>query len=181
MTKYFYFFMMVFVALPTFAQETFTLTSPGLGGVGTNKEVFNGFGCEGENTSPMLKWTNAPEGTKSFAITMYDKNAPTGSGWWHWLVFNISSDTKMLPANAGDITSGLMPKGAIQSLTDFGGYGYGGPCPPKGHGYHQYMITIYALDVDKLDLDKDSSPAKVGYNLHGHTIEKASVVFYYQR
>ena len=116
--------------LGLFGQSSFTLKSKTLGGNATNLEVFNGFGCAGENSSPALSWSNAPKGTKSFAITMYDPDAPTGSGWWHWLVFDLPSDVNSLPQNAGDISKGLMHKQAIQSITNYGATGYGGPCPP---------------------------------------------------
>ncbi len=162
------------------AQGTFTLHSLDVGGQATLAQVFNGFGCTGENRSPQLSWSNAPEGTKSFAITMYDPDAPTGSGWWHWVAFDIPVDTKELPAGAGSSTSG-MPAGAVQSMTDFGAAGYGGPCPPPGHGPHQYIVTIYALKTDKLGLDEKAGAAMVGFNLNQHMLAKASLVFYYTR
>lgn len=164
----------------SFAQ-TFTLSSKDVGGQATTEQVFNGFGCTGGNISPELTWKNAPEGTKSFAITMYDSDAPTGSGWWHWLVFDIPATANNIPQNAGNVTLSLMPKGAIQSMTDFGGFGYGGPCPPPGHGIHQYIFTIYALKTDKLGLEAKANPALVGYNLNFNTIAKASIVLYYKR
>lgn len=164
-----------------FAQGTFTLSSKDLGGMATVQEEFNGFGCSGKNQSPQLSWENAPEGTKSYAITMYDPDAPTGSGWWHWVVFDIPADINELVSNAGNTSVNLMPKGVIQSMTDFGGKGYGGPCPPKGHGMHQYIITVYALKTDKLGLDANSNPAVVGYNLWSNTLAKASIIAYYQR
>ncbi len=177
------FIVALFISLSStsFAQKTFTLTSKDLGGMATNQEEFNGFGCTGKNQSPQLSWKNAPKGTKSYAITMYDPDAPTGSGWWHWVVYDIPSKAKELESNAGDISLDLMPKGAIQGLTDFGGKGYGGPCPPVGHGLHQYIITVYALKTDKLEVGENASPAVVGYNLWANTIEKASIVVYYQR
>lgn len=165
----------------TYAQNTFTLKSNDLGGQATMKEVFNGFGCTGKNISPELSWENAPEGTKSFAVTIYDKDAPTGSGWWHWLIFDINQNTSNLKAGAGTIEMNLAPKNSIQSLTDFSTYGYGGPCPPEGDGIHQYIVTVYALNTEKLGLKKEASPALVGFMLNQHVIEKASLVFYYQR
>ncbi len=162
-------------------QNTFTLSSQDLGGEATKTEEFNGFGCTGKNQSPQLSWKNAPEGTKSFAITMYDPDAPTGSGWWHWIVFDIPSDINQLVTNAGNTSLQLMPEGAIQSITNFGTGGYGGPCPPENHGLHQYIITVYALKTKKLGLDKDANPAIVGYYLWNNTLAKASLVMYYQR
>ncbi len=177
---------LIFALIATFsnslsAQNTFTLTSETIGGVTTKSEEFNGFGCTGKNESPQLSWKNAPKGTKSFAITMYDPDAPTGSGWWHWLVFDIPANVNELVANAGNINLNLAPKQAIQSITDYGTHGYGGPCPPKGHGLHQYMITVYALKTDKLGLDKNTNAAIVGYYLNNNTLAKASIVSYYKR
>jgi len=164
-----------------FSQNTFTLSSNTLGGEATKIEEFNGFGCTGKNESPQLSWKNAPEGTKSFAITMYDPDAPTGSGWWHWVVFDIPTSTTELVANAGDIKLNLTPEGTIQSITNYGTQGYGGPCPPQGHGLHQYIITVYALKTDTLGLDKNTNPAIVGYYLWNNTLAKASIVSYYKR
>ena len=161
--------------------QTFTLRSKDIGEQATDKQVYNGFGCTGENLSPELYWENIPAGTKSFAITMHDPDAPTGSGFWHWVVFDIPADISELKTGAGNIAKGLMPAGAIQSNTDFGQPGYGGPCPPPGHGFHQYLITIYALKVDKLGLEKNATPAYVGFNLFSNTISKASLVMYYKR
>ena len=168
-------------SLNLFGQNAFTLESETLGGNATTTEEFNGFGCTGKNTSPQLSWSNAPEGTKSFAITMYDPDAPTGSGWWHWVVFDIPSDVNSLLKNAGNIEKGLMPKDATQSITNYGVPGYGGPCPPENHGLHQYIITVHALKVDKLGLDENTNPAIVGYYLWNNTIAKASIVTYYER
>lgn len=160
-----------------FAQ-TFTLKSNDLSGQATLKQVYNGFGCTGENASPELHWENAPAGTKSFAITLYDKDAPTGSGWWHWLIFDIPETVQQLPTDAGDLTAKLAPETAIQSKTDFGTSGYGGPCPPVGKP-HQYVVTVYALDTEKLGLNSEASSALVGFILEQHVIQKASIVFYY--
>lgn len=147
----------------------------------TIQEVFNGFGCTGQNLSPQLSWQNVPAGTKSFAVTMYDKDAPTGSGFWHWVVFDLPASATELKQGAGDPAKKLLPAGAIQSITDFGKAGYGGPCPPEGDKPHQYLITVYALKTDKLGLDANASPALVGFYLNGQMLGKASVVAYYQR
>ncbi|RZK17797.1 MAG: YbhB/YbcL family Raf kinase inhibitor-like protein [Pedobacter sp.] len=164
-----------------FGQKTFTLSSKDLGGQSTKTQEFNGFGCSGENQSPQLSWKNAPEGTKSFAITMYDPDAPTGSGFWHWVVFDIPANTNELVTGAGNAKLNLTPKEAIQSLTDYGIKGFGGPCPPEGHGFHQYIITVYALKTDKLGLNDSINPAIVGFNLWNQTLAKASIVAYYRR
>jgi Raf kinase inhibitor-like YbhB/YbcL family protein len=115
-----------------------TLTSADIkaGGSIANEQVFKGFGCTGGNLSPALSWSGAPAATKSFAVSIYDPDAPTGSGWWHWVVFNIPAGTTSLPKGAGDVEKKLMPAGAIQSRTDFGTGGYGGPCPPAGDKPH---------------------------------------------
>ena len=148
-----------------------------------NEQVLKGFGCSGDNISPSLSWTGAPKGTKSFAVTVFDPDAPTGSGWWHWVVFNIPASTTSIPKNAGDVNAKLMPEGAIQSRTDFGTDGYGGPCPPKGAKPHHYHFTVFAVDVDKLPdaADHNASGALVGFDLHFHTLGKASFTALYGR
>ncbi len=172
---------MVVVTGDVHAQGTFTLKSKDVGGQATMKQVFNSFGCTGNNISPHLLWEHAPKEAKSFAVTMYDPDAPTGSGWWHWVVFDIPASVNELQSDAGNPTKNLMPAGAIQSMTDFGAIGYGGPCPPEGHGFHTYIITVHALKTDKLGLDKNANPALVGFMLNQQTIAKASLVFYYKR
>ena len=176
------FLLITSIACFTITQaQTFTLKSNDIGGQLTTKQEFKGFGCTGENTSPQLSWENAPKGTKSFAITVYDPDAPTGSGWWHWLIFDIPTNINELVANAGNIEAKLAPKGAIQSVTNYGTQGFGGACPPEGHGLHQYIFTIYALKTNSLGLNAETNPAIVGYYLHNNTIAKASIVAYYQR
>jgi Raf kinase inhibitor-like YbhB/YbcL family protein len=164
-----------------FAQKTFTLTSKDLGGELTKVQEFGGFGCSGENQSPQLSWKNAPEGTKSFAVTMYDPDAPTGSGFWHWVVFDLPANSNELVTNAGNTSLNLIPNGAVQSVTDYGIKGFGGPCPPVGHGLHQYIITVYALKTDTLGLTDTTNPAVVGFYLWNQTLAKASIVAYYKR
>ncbi|WP_437921560.1 YbhB/YbcL family Raf kinase inhibitor-like protein [Sphingobacterium sp. LRF_L2] len=175
--------LILFVACSTFvfSQTTFTLTSSDLGGEATLTQEFGGFGCSGENKSPQLSWKNAPKETKSFAVTMYDPDAPTGSGFWHWVVFDIPANVNELVTNAGNIALHLAPKGAIQSVTDYAIRGFGGPCPPVGHGFHQYIITVYALKTDKLGLNENTNPAIVGFTLWNQTLAKASIVTYYKR
>ena len=165
--------------------QNVTLTSSDLkeGGTIANEQVFKGFGFAGGNVCPALHCSGAPTGSKSFAVTIYDPDAPTGSGWWHWVVFNIPPTTTSLPKGAGDVKKHLMPKGAIQSRTDFGSDGYGGPCPPQGDKPHHYQITVFAVDVDKLpDAKNDSaSAALVGFDLHFHTLAKATLTGLYGR
>lgn len=161
--------------------KNFTVTSNDLQGQATNDEVFSGFGCTGKNISPQLSWNNAPEGTKSFAITMHDPDAPTGSGWWHWVVYNIPGSTTEIATGAGRSESAALPKGSMQGRTDFGMKGYGGPCPPEGHGPHRYIITVHALDTEKLEVPDDASPGLIGYNLNDRSLARASLIFYYER
>ena len=139
--------------------QAFTLTSPDLaGGVFTDKFVLNGFGCTGQNVSPALTWSNAPAGTKSFALQVHDPDAPTGSGLWHWAVYNIPASATALAQGAGNSAASL-PAGAFAGNTDFldtgatGGNGnYGGPCPPPGDAPHRYVFTLYAVAVDKIEV-----------------------------
>lgn len=160
---------------------TFTLLSAELSGQTKENQIFNGFGCTGNNVSPQLHWVSAPEGTKSFALTLYDPDAPTGSGWWHWLIFNIPHSCHELVSDAGNLQSKKSPDGCTQSINDYGSFGYGGPCPPEGHGIHQYIFTLHALDTEKLDLYENANPALVGFNINAHTIQKTSLVMYHKR
>ncbi len=157
--------------------NNFTLTSSDLKGQLTKKQEFNGFGCSGENISPQLSWGNAPKGTKSFAITVYDPDAPTGSGWWHWVVFDIPSNKTTLASGFGNNDS----KEAIQTITDYGKTGFGGACPPVGDKAHRYIFTVHALDIETLGLDKNTNAATVGYYINSHSIAKASIISYYNR
>ena len=141
---------------------------------------FNGFGCSGENKSPALKWNGAPKDTKSFAVTMYDPDAPTGSGFWHWLVVNIPSNVSELAAGAGS-AGGKLPAGSLQTRTDFGAPGYGGPCPPEGDHPHRYLFTVFAVGADRLDVKADTSAAVVGFNLHFATLAKAAIMGLFKR
>jgi len=142
---------------------------------------FNGFGCTGENKSPELKWSGAPKEVKSFAVTMYDPDAPTGSGWWHWLVINIPADVTELTANAGAVNSTTLPKGAIQGRSDYGVAAWGGTCPPQSDKPHRYIFTVYALKADKLDIPADATAALIGYMIHGNMLEKTSFTAKYGR
>jgi Raf kinase inhibitor-like YbhB/YbcL family protein len=161
--------------------EEFTLKSNDLEGQLTLSQVFSGFGCSGKIISPSLKWINAPGNTKSFAVTVYDPDAPTGSGWWHWVIFNIPASINELKTDAGRIDKKMAPAESIQSMTDFGKPGFGGACPPQGDKSHRYIFTVYALNVVKLDLDEKTPPAMVGFFLNGSVIAKASLISYYQR
>lgn len=162
-------------------HSNLTLSSPDLKGQACQEQIFNGEACRGLNISPQLDWTGAPAYTRSFAITMYDRDAPSGSGWWHWVVMNLPATVAGVVKNAGDLRFNLMPEGVIQVRNDFGLLGYCGPCPPPGDGIHEYMITVYALDIPKIDLPEDINPAKAGFQINAHTLQKASLVMYYQR
>lgn len=158
----------------------FKLTVEGLekGNKIGEKNVFNSFGCSGENVSPALSWTGAPKDAKAFAVTVYDPDAPTGSGWWHWLVYNIPAETTSLPEGAGT-TAGKLPAGAQQGRTDFGKPGYGGPCPPPGKP-HRYVFKVFALKAP-IEVPADASAAMIGFNLNGNKLAEASVTAKYGR
>ena len=176
------FFMIGFVVTTSYVQaEGFTLSSPDISGQLSNTQVFNGFGCSGKNISPILNWKNAPEGTKSFAVTVYDPDAPTGSGWWHWVIFDIPANVQSLESNAGNIKIAAAPKGSIQSGTSFGQPGFGGACPPQGDKPHQYIFTVYALKIDKLGLNDNATAELVGFYLGRNMLARASIVAYYAR
>lgn len=169
------------VPTPIIARESgkFTLSSPDVlaGSKIDNKFVLHGFGCEGGNISPALEWKNPPAGTKSFSLQVYDPDAPSGSGWWHWTVYNIPASVTQLAQGAGN-ASATLPSGAVAGANDFqdtgasGGNGnYGGPCPPAGDKPHRYIFTIYALSVD--DIDAAAGIPKTGTAaLHGFVLNK---------
>ena len=167
------------------AQSTagkFTVTSTNIspGGKIADAQVYNSFGCKGGNVSPELSWSSAPAGTKSFAILMHDPDAPTGSGWWHWVVYNIPASVSSLPAGAGDPKKSLLPSGALQGRTDFGDPGYGGPCPPPGKP-HRYYVRVYALKVEKLEVPADATAAFVAFSVRMHTLATAELMGTYGR
>jgi Raf kinase inhibitor-like YbhB/YbcL family protein len=147
--------------------------------------VYNGMGCNGQNISPALQWSNAPAGTKSFAVTAYDPDAPTGSGWWHWVIYNIPASTTALAAGAGNarglLSSGSAPSGSAEGNTDFGTKGYGGPCPPVGDKPHHYIFTVFALKVAKLDVPSSATAAMVGFNLNANKLATARITGLYAR
>ena len=161
----------------------FSLSSPTVkpGSMLTDAQVFKGFGCEGKNTSPALKWSGAPSGTKSYAVTVYDPDAPTGSGWWHWVVYNIPASATELPEGAGGTDGKGLPAGAAQGRTDFGSAGFGGACPPKGDKPHRYIFTVHALKTDKIEVPADASAALVGFMLNANRLAKASFEARYGR
>ncbi len=165
------------------AVHGFELTSQDIhaGKLMAKAQEYKGFGCDGGNTSPQLAWRHAPSGTKSFAVTVYDPDAPTGSGWWHWMAFNIPADVSMLPANAGDPAAGLAPKSMVQHRSDYGTAGFGGACPPPGDKAHRYQFKVFALDVERLEIKPNSSAALVGYMLNSHKLGVAELEALYKR
>jgi Raf kinase inhibitor-like YbhB/YbcL family protein len=136
-----------------------------------------GFGCSGGNQSPQLSWSGAPEGTRSYTLTCYDPDAPTGSGFWHWVVANIPVDVTELASGAG--RSGT-PPGAVTVRNDAGQREYGGPCPPQGDHPHRYIFTVFAVGVEQLAVNDDTTPAVVGYQLHFNTLAKAELMGLYK-
>lgn len=142
---------------------------------------YNAFGCSGENHSPSLTWQGEPEGTKSFAITVHDPDAPTGSGWWHWQVINLPISMHYLPKDAGAEHGKNLPAGAIQFKNDYGVKAWGGFCPPKGDKPHRYVFTIYAMAVEKMTPPATTTAAIVGFMVKGNSLGKASFTVEYGR
>ena len=165
------------------AATPFSMTSRDISGDRrlAPQQVFEGFGCHGGNQSPQLAWKSPPTGAKSFAITVYDPDAHTGSGWWHWTVANIPVKTMTLPADAGNPNGEKLPAGAVQGRNDFGYSGFGGACPPAGDKPHRYQMTVWALDVDTLPIDNNASGALVGFMLNSHVLAKAQLTATYSR
>ncbi len=176
MRKLVLFIIFLIAGAPAMAQGTMKLTSNDItdGGTLPMDQVYGG--CGGQNISPQLSWSGAPAGTKSFAVTVYDPDAPTGSGWWHWQVFNIPADVSELARGA---SMKAMPAGAVENFSDYDEQGFGGACPPKGDAPHRYIFTVFALDVEHLPLSEKDSAAKVGFHLNAHTIEKAQITATY--
>lgn len=173
--------LMMVMVLPLAAQAEMVLESTDVeaGGILDQAQVADVFGCEGGNVSPALSWRGAPEGTKSFAVTLFDPDAPTGSGWWHWQVFNIPASVNGLAAGAS--MTDAMPEGAIESFSDYETQGFGGACPPEGGPAHRYIFKVFALDVASLPLTADASQAKIGYFLNTHALETAEFKAMYAR
>lgn len=167
------------------ADGAFTLTTPDLPEGQPIGERFtaNTWGCHGGNESPALAWRHVPAGTKSFAVTMFDPHTPPVSGWWHWVVYDIPATATGLPRKAGDPDSPTMPKGAKQVRPDGEAPEphYYGPCPDEGDPPHRYTITVYALNVDHLDVPSTSTPANIDAEIAGKTLAKATIVRPYSR
>lgn len=161
-----------FASMAADAAETFQLTSNLAAGKAIPSDYYgNQFGCTAEGKSPQLEWKNAPAGTKSFAITFYDKDAPTGSGFWHYVLIDVPASVHKI--EAGALAKAQIPAGSVELMTDAGKPGFFGPCPPVGRK-HTYVYTVHALKVEKLGVPATSTPAFVGFNLWGNSLGKAS-------
>lgn len=155
--------------VPTFTVESGDLSE---GQAVPNEHVYNGGGVNGDNVSPHLRWSGFPSETKSFAITCYDPDAPTGCGFWHWVLFDIPASVTELPRGAASGDMADLPAGAVHVRNDAGSRDYAGPFPPKGET-HRYFFAVHAVDSEKLGPDADASPAVVGFNLTFHTLARA--------
>jgi Raf kinase inhibitor-like YbhB/YbcL family protein len=135
----------------------------------------------GDNVSPHLRWSGAPEGTQSFVVTCFDPDAPTGSGFWHWVLFDVPASTTELPRGAGSGDQVGRPAGAIHARNDAGALEYIGCAPPEGHGDHRYVFAVHALSVPTLGIDSSASPAVVGFNAFFNTIGRGVLIAHYGR
>ena len=143
-------------------------------------QVSGVFGAGGEDISPQLAWEGFPEGTKSFAVTCFDPDAPTGSGFWHWAVANIPVSVTELPTDAGNPDGSKLPDGAVMLAGDAGANRYIGAAPPSGHGIHRYVFTVHALGEESLDVDASTRPALLGFFMFGTTLGRASIIPTYE-
>jgi Raf kinase inhibitor-like YbhB/YbcL family protein len=166
--------------LPQVAEFTLTSTDIADGQPLANPHVSGVMGAGGADVSPQLSWSGFPPETKSFAVTVYDPNAPTVSGFWHWAVANIPASVTELPSGAGDKDSPSLPEGAVQLRNDGGFAGYVGAAPPSGHGPHRYFVVVHAVDTEQLDVTADAAPAVLGFNLFFHTLARATLVATYE-
>jgi len=172
------------IALAAGSVQAFELSSPDIEEGATIAEsfVFDGFGCSGDNLSPALSWSGAPEGTESFALMVHDPDAPTGgAGFWHWIVLDIPGSTDSLERGAGEVGGEALPEGARMLRNDYGVNGWGGPCPPEGDEAHRYNITLYALPMKKLDVPAGASKAVTGFMVNANAIGSATLQGLYGR
>lgn len=162
---------------------SFTLTSTDVrDGESLKTPQWSGiFGAGGQDVSPQLSWSGFPPETKSFAVTVFDPDAPTASGFWHWAVANIPASVTELPSGAGDEKGSGLPEGAIQLRNDAGSARFLGAAPPPGHGKHRYFVAVHAVDVENLDIDESAAPALLGFNLFMHSLARATLVPWWER
>lgn len=183
MKKYCFVAVLFLSAFQALAAQRFLLSSPDFpdGGKLPEAALLNGFGCNGGNRSPALSWTDPPSGTQSLAITLHDQDAPTGSGFWHWVVVGLPPRAGTLAADAGNIDNPALPAGAVMARTDYGVPAFGGACPPAGAPAHHYVFSIHALDVADLGAPLDVSAAMVGFFLNAHSLAVARTTAIYGR
>ncbi|MGS2811174.1 YbhB/YbcL family Raf kinase inhibitor-like protein [Nocardia sp. MW-W600-9] len=161
---------------------SFTVTSADItdGRPLANDQVSGVFGAGGKDISPQLSWSGFPEGTQSFAVTVYDPDAPTAAGFWHWAVANIPASVTELDAGAGS-EGGTLPAGAVTLRNDGGFPGFVGAAPPPGHGPHRYFVVVHAVDVPELEVGPDATPAFLGFNLFSHSLGRATLIGTYEQ
>ncbi|GGN82038.1 YbhB/YbcL family Raf kinase inhibitor-like protein [Nocardia rhizosphaerihabitans] len=167
-------------ALPQVPSFTVTSTDITDGQPLANDQVSGVFGAGGKDISPQLSWSGFPEGTQSFAVTVYDPDAPTASGFWHWAVANIPASVTSLDAGAGS-EGGTLPAGAVTLRNDGGFPGFVGAAPPQGHGPHRYFVVVHAVDVPELEVGPDATPAYLGFNLFAHSLGRATLIGTYEQ
>ncbi|MFI1460643.1 YbhB/YbcL family Raf kinase inhibitor-like protein [Nocardia carnea] len=167
-------------ALPSVPSFTVTSADVSDGAPLGNDQVSGVFGAGGKDVSPQLSWSGFPAETKSFAVTVYDPDAPTASGFWHWAVAEIPASVTELPSGAGS-EGGTLPAGAVMLRNDGGFAGYVGAAPPAGHGPHRYFIVVHAVDVESLGVPPEATPAFLGFNLFSHTLARATLVGTYEQ